>query len=156
MSLVKWIVVGLLSLPLAEIVAFVAVAALIGPALALVFVLATSLAGFALLRLHLKSNSVRLRTADGRIQFTAASFDSPGLPVTVAAILLIIPGFLTDVLALALLVPETRRRLAAVLSGGRYRGAKRGPAVVDLDPGEWRRERDPVLQDDREGRERRD
>ncbi len=151
--MLRLIAFGLLGLPIAEILAFAGVAALIGLLWALALVLASVLAGIILLRWQFRAHSVRLRSADGRFQFTAANLDAPGIPVTLAAILFIIPGFLTDIAALAMLVPTARRWLGALLTG-RARNRTRGPSVVDLDPDQWRRERDPALPDDRERRPR--
>jgi len=154
MNVAKWLLLGVLALPLAELVTFIVVAAYIGFAWALLLILAGSLLGGLVLR-HAGGNHiarVRLAMADGG--FTAVQADSDGFFILFAGILLLIPGFITDVLGLALLLGPLRRKLAAFI-GGRTAPVRRD-GVVDLDPEQWRRMPDPALpdrhDDDRTGR----
>ena len=57
MNVAKWLLSGLLALPLLELVAFIVVAALIGFGWALVLILASSVAGFLILR-HAGGNHI--------------------------------------------------------------------------------------------------
>jgi UPF0716 protein FxsA len=64
-----------------------------------------------------------------------------GVMTVLAGLLLILPGFLTDLVGIALLIPPARRWCGRVFQtwiGRRNRDKKRGqPSVVDLAPGEW-------------------
>ena len=74
-----------------------------------------------------------------------------------AAILLLIPGFITDVIGLLLLIAPLRRLLGALLLKAFTAGSPpRRDGVVDLDPDEWRQVSDKVpdakLRDERDRR----
>lgn len=147
MNVAKWLLLAILALPVAELVVFIVVAASIGFGLALVLVLTTSLAGGLLLR-HAGGNHIaRVRVAmnEGLNQgrFTAIQADSAGAATLFAGILLLVPGFITDVLAVLLLIAPLRR----VLAGGFTHGPppRRADGVVDLEPEQWQRVPDPGL-----------
>jgi UPF0716 protein FxsA len=144
MSLVKWIAIGLLLLPLAEIAVFALVAAAIGVLEAFILLLATSAAGVILIRRLGSGRSIRLRTADGRFGVTSAHLNAGDLAHAAGAILLAIPGFLTDIAGVILLIPPARRWIAATVLAD-WERRRRDPSVVDLEPEEWQRERDPTL-----------
>jgi UPF0716 protein FxsA len=131
---VRWVLAGLLLLPIAELAVFLAIASEIGVLAALSVMLATSLAGAAVIRGAGRAARSRLRAAVG-----ASTLDAgiPGLFTLLAGILLLVPGFLTDVAGALLLVPALQRRILASLlrSFGQAR-AKTAP-VVELDPDEW-------------------
>ncbi len=123
-----------------ELAAFIAVAQNIGFGGALLLGLATSLAGFALLR----------QTGRGALEYWRSSISSArsqqgdmidGLIRALAAILLILPGFVSDLVGLALAAPSVRQILARRFgaSGGAPASVhRRGrPEIVDLAPGEW-------------------
>ena len=153
MNLAKWLILALLALPLAELAAFIAVAATIGFAWALALVLAGSLAGALVLR-HAGGNHiarVRVALSDGGV--TALQADSSGFLVLLAGILLLIPGFITDLAGLLLLVAPLRQALGAWLRGGAPPPRRDG--VVDLEPEQWRRMGDPALPDRRDNDEKR-
>ena len=152
MNVAKWLLLGVLSLPIAELVTFIVVAAHIGFALALLLILAGSLLGGLVLR-HAGGNHiarVRLAMADGG--FTAVQADSDGFLILFAGILLLIPGFITDVLGLALLVGPLRRAIASFVGG--QAAPRRRDGVVDLEPEQWHRMPDPALPDRRDGDDR--
>lgn len=116
---------------LAEIVVFVAVGGAIGVLPAIGLLLATSVIGFAVLR----GQGGRAFLAIGeamRARRDPQREIAQGLLVTVAGLLLVIPGFLTDLAGLVLLAPPVRalvgRRAArrTVHPGGPVRAA--GPA----------------------------
>ena len=148
MNVAKWLLLALLALPLAELAAFIAVAATIGFIWALALVLAGSLAGALVLRHAGGSHIARVRVALGEGGFTALQADSSGFLILLAGILLLIPGFITDVAGLLLLIAPLRQALGTALRGGTQ--PPRGDGVVDLEPEQWRRVPDPVLPDRRD------
>ena len=141
MSLLKWAIFGLLMLPFAEIALFVVIGLKIGFLAAIALMILTSFAGMAAIR-HAGSSEVeRVRTALGDRLVTRVELDGPGFLTVLAGILLVLPGFLTDIVGALLLLPVTRRWIHAALRRAMAR-AERGasrPAVVDLEPDQWRR-----------------
>jgi UPF0716 protein FxsA len=99
---------GVLAVGVLEIVLFVLVAHWIGIGLTLLLVLATSLLGGWLLRREGIRAWRALRTAglDGRPPGAEAS---QGLFGLLGGMLLVVPGFLSDVAGLALLTPPVRK-----------------------------------------------
>ena len=139
MSLVKWGFVGLFLLPLAEIAVFVAVAVAIGWLPAVCLFLATTILGLVILRRSGRSDLDRFRDAFRRDGFRAIHLESPGLGPMLGGILLVFPGFVTDLLGALLLVPLVRRKLRGLAARAREtRRRQRQPEVVDLTPKEWR------------------
>jgi len=139
MSLVKWAFIGLLVLPAAEIIFFIAVAALIGWLSAVALFLTTSVAGVMLLKRSGRADLERFRAAFARDGIRAVHLESPGLATIVGGILLVLPGFITDILGVALFVPVLRRWGAAWLASAarERRRASRDPSIIDLEPSEW-------------------
>ena len=113
MSLVKWTLIGLLVLPAAELLAFLLMAALIGWWWAAGLFIATSIVGVLLLRRFGRADLDRLRTAFARDGIRALHLETPGMATMLGGILLIFPGFITDLLGAALLLPAVRRWAAA-------------------------------------------
>jgi UPF0716 protein FxsA len=147
MSLLKWVFIGLFILPLAEIAALLLVAAMIGWPLTIVCFLATSAIGAFLLQKSGGSELGRLRRAIGTDGLRGLHLETPGLGPVLAAILLVIPGFVTDIVGAALLLPVCRRWAAAMLERAARRRRQRprdksAPPVIDLEPGEWHQEPD--------------
>jgi UPF0716 protein FxsA len=140
MNVAKWLSLTLLALPFLELAAFVAVAAAIGFGWALGLVIAGSLAGAWMLHSAGATHIGRVRVALGEGSFTALQADSNGSLVLLAGILLLIPGFITDIIALFVLAALLRRTL---------RGAQppRGDGIVDLAPEQWRQVPEPSLPD---------
>ncbi len=123
--MLRLIALTALALPFLEIAGFVWLGGELGVALTLVWVIGAMIGGFLLLR-HTGLQAVgRLRAAlaegkePGRSIIDAACFAG-------AAMLLIIPGFVSDGLAAILLLPITRhwllRRTAAHFEARVYRG----------------------------------
>lgn len=152
MNVAKWLLLAFLALPLAELAVFVAVAATIGFAMALGLVLVGSLAGGLVLR-HAGGNHIaRVRVALDQGSFTSLQADdSSGAVTLLAGILLLIPGFITDLLGLLLLIVPLRRAAFSRFQGGAP--PRRADGMVDLEPEQWQRVPDPVLPD-RRGDER--
>jgi UPF0716 protein FxsA len=136
---VKAIAIGLLAWPAAEIVAFLIVAAAAGFFNAVILIALMSLAGAAVLRHFGSGQRQRTETARG---FISASAWSGGLAPGLGGLLLLIPGFLSGALGVLILLPPSRRLLAAGLRrmfAARQPQQRRqaDPGVVDLSPGEW-------------------
>ncbi len=104
------LLVALLAFPFAEIALLIVVGRAIGVAATLALLVLAVLAGLALIRLHGFATLLRLRAAlargepPGQVLFEGAC-------VAGAGVLLIVPGFLSDGLALALLTFLPLRRL---------------------------------------------
>jgi UPF0716 protein FxsA len=140
MSLVKWVFIGLIALPAAELLAFVMVASLIGWLRAAALFVGTSVVGVLLLRKSGRADLARFRAAFAERGVRAVHLETPGVAAIIGGILLTFPGFITDALGAALFVPIIRRwttaRLAT-LARDRRQG-RRDDRVIDLEPGEWR------------------
>jgi UPF0716 protein FxsA len=123
----------------AELVAFGAVVHLIGFAGAIAACLLTSMAGVAMLRRLGATAVVRLRQAACR----GAERNSlsrhrlvDGTLEALGAVLLILPGFVSDLAGFALAAPSFRLWIIERLNLGRL-GHRRAPALIDLAPREW-------------------
>jgi UPF0716 protein FxsA len=128
----RWVLVGFLLLPIAELAVFLAVASEIGVLPALGLQLATSLAGAAIIR-HAGRAPVSTLRADPGENASPAAF-------TVAAgILLLVPGFLTDIAGALVLIPIVQRHVLAMLLRALGKPRPDGAPIVELDPGEWHR-----------------
>ncbi len=99
------------AVPLVEIAAFVEVGGWIGLWPTLAVVVATAVAGSALLRVQGLAVWQRVRQSLARNEMPVAEAVD-GLCLLVAATLLLTPGFVTDVVGFALLVPPFRRAAA--------------------------------------------
>jgi UPF0716 family protein affecting phage T7 exclusion len=139
MSLVKWSFIGLLVLPAAEVAAFLLVAALIGWLAATTLFVATSIIGFILLRRSGRGDLDRLRAAFAQDGIQALHLETPGAAPMLGGILLIFPGFITDILGAALFLPPLRRWAVGRLARAarERRRARRDDHVIDLAPDEW-------------------
>src|SRR5215470_1855801 len=140
MRLGKWIAIGVLAMPAIEIGGFIAIAALIGLLWALALTVATSLVGALILR-HAGRPGLDGRNLASR-QDDASSTAPPGngLIIKVAGILLLLPGFVTDIAGGLLLIPPLRRRVGATIRRAILAVALHEERpVVDLGPDEWRR-----------------
>lgn len=105
----------LLLWPLIEIALFVTLGGALGLWLTLAIVLGTGILGvFLLQRLGLRS-AERLRAEMGRMRDPLGQAGDSAL-LALAALLLILPGFLTDALGALLLIPPLRRLIIAQLT----------------------------------------
>ena len=133
-----WLFAGFLALPLIEIALFVTVGGWLGLWLTLAIVLGTGVAGVLVMRWQ------GVHAMEGLRQATQLRRDPMGQVaddalVMMAGILLILPGFMTDMLGLLLLIPPVRglviRAMAArvqVHMAGSDTGQRRsGPDVID-------------------------
>jgi UPF0716 protein FxsA len=135
----------LLLLPLIEIAGFAWVGSQIGALNTVLLVLLSGALGIVLLQ---RQGLDALRKAQGRLQAGQApvreAFD--GLCLALAGILLVIPGFLTDIIALLLFLPPIRQamfvRMAKLMQEGKVHmsasatdahGTRRTTTVIEAD-----------------------
>lgn len=118
-----WLLAMLIAWPLVEITLFVTLGAWLGLWLTLAVVVGTAFAGVAILRSRGSRAGADLRAAmDAR--------RSPGSVVAgevltaMAAVFLILPGFLTDTLGVLLLLPPVRRLIVARIAERARRSAR--------------------------------
>jgi UPF0716 protein FxsA len=138
MTFIKWALIGLLTLPLAEIATFLLVVHLTGWFWAIALSLATSVIGILLLGRAGRRDLERLRQAMAGDGSRALHLGSAGPATMIAGILLILPGFITDLLGAALLVAPLRRWTARHLAKQRRKRRRpRDSRMIDLEPGEW-------------------
>ena len=140
----------LLALPLLEIAGFVIVGREVGALATVGLVVASGIAGVLLLRHQGFGVMARVRAemAGGGDPSRQLAH---GAMIVVAAILLIIPGFITDIIGLLLFLPPVRDLAWSRLKGrivvatdfttGGFRGRSRDK-VIDLDDGDYSREDD--------------
>jgi UPF0716 protein FxsA len=139
MSLVKWAFMVIVLLPVAEIALFIVMALTIGWLWTLALFLGTSLAGVMLLRHSGRQKLDQFGAALAKEGVRAIHLESPGLAPMLGGILLVLPGFITDVLGAALFFPPLRRWAGAAF-GRAVRERRRdphAPAVIDLAPDQW-------------------
>jgi UPF0716 protein FxsA len=140
----------LLALPLLEIAGFVVVGRQVGALATVGLVLASSIAGALLLRHQGFSVMTRIRAEMDAGRDPSRQL-AHGAMIVLAAILLIIPGFITDIIGLLLFLPPVRDLawralkgrvvLATNFSTGGFRGRQRDK-VIDLDDGDYSRSDD--------------
>jgi UPF0716 family protein affecting phage T7 exclusion len=141
MHILRRLAVFLAVLPLLELVVFVAVASTVGFWNAVLLTVATSAIGALLLRRAGQTNLRQFQHSVSEGLAISGNVAGPGLFTLLAGLLLLLPGFLTDLIAVLMLVPQVRRLFAAmVLRTLQTEAAKPPPGVVDLEPGEWRDE----------------
>ena len=131
----------------AELAAFAVVVHLIGFAGAILACILTTLAGLSTLRRAGLSAILRLRQAvAGRTSEQQALSREAVLDGTLAglgAVLLILPGFVSDLVGLALAAPSVRVWVAERLKSGKI-GRPAAPRVTELAPWEWSRHDGPL------------
>ena len=143
--MVKWIIIAILLLPVVEIGVFVLVAALIGLLWAFMLMLATTLAGFLVLRNAGRGRLARFRVAVADSDVTGFEANTGGFLTVLGGLLLFLPGFVTDVIGALLLIRPVRRWCGAAFRRALNRRTGR-KEVIDLAPGEWTQVRDPELE----------
>lgn len=103
-----------LGIPLAEIALFVVIGGRIGVLATIAIVIVTAIAGAWLVRRQGLETLNRAR-ADIERNVVPAGAMSEGLAILVAGAFLLTPGFLTDTIGFALLIPPVRRSLIAAI-----------------------------------------
>jgi UPF0716 protein FxsA len=135
--MVKWIIVAILLLPLAEIAAFILVAVIVGLPCALMLMLATSLTGFWVLRRAGRGRIARFRVAVADTDVAGIQANTAGFLTVLAGLLLFLPGFLTDLIGLALLIGPVRRWCGRTFRQWVRRRNPGDRSTIDLAPDEW-------------------
>lgn len=128
-----------------EVLAFCLVAEAVGTPRAILLGVMSSLLGLILLRRAGTSAIMKLRAnMDGRL-LTGGDKGQflDEMLATAGALALLLPGFLSDIVGLALAVPAVRDRAAAWVKSRSFwkgvAGSRSGPATIDLQPEDWRR-----------------
>jgi UPF0716 protein FxsA len=139
MHALRIIAVAILVMPIAEVIAFILVAEVVGFAKALTLLIAVSLAGVVLLGRIARTTAMRPHGRAEDLRITAISYGNTGATAGIAGILLIIPGFITGLLGASAMVPMFRRWMLADLRR-RLAAKTRDDTsdVIDLAPTEWR------------------
>jgi UPF0716 protein FxsA len=142
----KLIAIGCLALPFLEIAAFWLVAAKIGFFNAFFLLLAGSAAGVMLLSFLGRRFLARVMTSL-RERDQADLATKPGSILTgIGALLIAIPGFITDAIGIALLLPPVQRWLVSAFPVS----VERNDGVIELKDGEWSRLPDRRIGEDPE------
>lgn len=149
MNVAIWLLIGLLALPMVEIAVFVTVAVWVGFNWALLGIVTGSLAGVLMLRSG-GAQIGQIRIVLGDRQMSALEADTGSMMFLVAGILLLVPGFITDLIGLVLLTKPVRRAFAALILRAIRSPPQRGGGVVDLEPDQWRHVPPEKLSDRRE------
>jgi UPF0716 protein FxsA len=131
----KLILLGLLGLVVAEAAVFLAIAWIFGSFVALIALAATSVLGMLVLARMGRRLAGRVAEILASGTLGEAGTRSSGVLTTLAGLLLVLPGFITDCIGLLLLLPAIQRRLIDRAPLGRTRPAGR---VLDLDRSQWR------------------
>lgn len=152
---IPFISIFLLALPFLEIAGFILVGRQIGVLATLGLVIGAAVAGAALLRIQGLGTMERVRREMDAGRDPSRELAN-GAMMVVAAILLLIPGFVTDLLGLSLLLPPVRqvawrllqRRIVVVSQGfSGFSGERRSRGrTIDLDSDEY--SRDPDSEED--------
>jgi Protein affecting phage T7 exclusion by the F plasmid len=139
--------IGLILVPIVEIALLIKVGQTIGLLWTLGLLIAATLGGALLLRLEGLAviGQMRASVETGRLP---ARTVADAIMIGLAAVLLVLPGFLSDILAIALLLPPVRSLIYAALSrrmvvvdtgAGSYQDPRvRGPRTIDLDDEDYR------------------
>jgi len=140
----RFVLLVFLLLPIVEIALFILVGQAIGLVPTLLAVIAAALGGALVVRMQGLSLLADIRKSMSRGEMPGRAI-ADAMMVGVAGILLLLPGFFTDVLALLLLIPPFRSLLygllaarVVVVGGGRPAGPPEGPRVIDLDDSDYR------------------
>nr|WP_281393027.1 FxsA family protein [Roseibium litorale] len=132
-------------MPLIEIAVFIEVGSLIGAVPTILLTILTAVAGTFMLRQQGLSLLMRMQKELDAGQVPGTDI-MHGAMIVLASILLLIPGFVTDILGLLLFVPPIRDAIArfiiarsnvVVVGGGAPR--RREDGVIDLDEEDWTR-----------------
>lgn len=132
------ILICFIGLPIAELYGLLAVGARIGALRTLLLLILAAAAGVVVMRHHGMRGLWQMRSALGRGQSPAQPMLET-LLAQIAGVLLILPGFIGDALALVLLLPPVRRLLVRRLVGATSNPPQANTHVIE---GEFRRRDD--------------
>jgi UPF0716 protein FxsA len=142
-----WLFLAFLAIPLVEIGLFVVIGGAIGLWLTLIWVVVSAFLGIIVLKGVASLGPISLSANMIEMQDTQSPL-AHRLLVAIAGGLLIIPGFLTDAVGLALLIPPLRRQIMRLVAWrlGNPASTAAGSAPID---GEWREVRttEPKMSD---------
>lgn len=132
-----------IGVPLVELYFLIQVGSEIGAVRTIGLSILTAFIGAALVRMQGFGVLMRVRAASDRDEVPALEL-MDGALILVAGLLLLLPGFLTDAVGFALLVPPLRRFLIArfvrvIPHQARSGGESEHPRIIE---GEYRREKD--------------
>lgn len=140
----RFILIALLLLPFIEIAGFIWVGGQIGILATLAAVVLTAFIGIAIVRRQGLGMVLDSRAMLSRGEVPARQF-AEMMMIGMAGVLLVIPGFITDAIGFALLIPPVRGWLYRLMSRNMvvvttYRPSQPGPAYksIDLDDGDYR------------------
>lgn len=142
MSLIHWLFLLFLTMPLAEIYLLLKVGSLIGALPTVGAVVLTAVIGAALVRVQGFSTLAQIRNSIDRGEVPTVALVE-GAFLLVAGALLLTPGFITDAIGFACLCPPLRRFLISeylldrLIVAGRRSGPRGDSGVIE---GEFRRE----------------
>jgi len=142
MNTMRWVLLALVCLPVIEIYLLLRMIGILGFVLTLALLLAAAGAGSYLLRVQGWNAGLRLQQALARGEMPARELLDSGLIAT-GGLLLLLPGFVSDILALCCLWPATRRWIVArMFRGGPLPGyaTETPPSERNVLEGEFRRE----------------
>ncbi len=114
MNIRQWLLAAVLALPLLELYLLIKLFGALGFVLTLALLLGAAGLGMSLLRAQGLSTWMRVQHALARGDMPAREMLESGL-VALGGLLLVIPGFLSDLLALFCLIPASRKILATYL-----------------------------------------
>lgn len=140
MNIAQWAMLAILALPVVEIYLMIMVGAVLGFFPTLLLLLGAAFLGTYLLQTQGWSTWSRLQQSLARGEIPAAELAN-GAVIVIGAALLLLPGFLSDIVALFFLIPTTRKLLARWLINSRLgqqvNSGSKEPGVIE---GEFRRE----------------
>lgn len=116
----------ILLLPLLEIYVLIQVGGAIGGLFTVLLVILMAILGLLTLRLQGVATAFRARAALARGELPGSAL-LQGLWFLLAGVLLLIPGFVTDGIALLLFLAPVRRALSRLLVGSMFVPLRRGP-----------------------------
>ncbi len=129
----RLILLGLLGLVVAEAAVFLMVAQALGSLTALILLFTTSIIGAAILGHMGRRLAGRLADMMSR-RDAAVTEGSSGVLTTLGALLLVLPGFLTDLAGALMLAPSIQRRLLEMPT---FRRNRPEGSVLELDRSQW-------------------
>lgn len=149
--MIRYLAFGLVALPIIEITIFIKVGQTIGLLPTLALIVGAALLGGLLLRAQGLSVLTQLRSNFSAGRMPARTI-ADTMMIGLAALFLVLPGFLSDIVALLLLIPGVRSWIYGSLaarvtvvatrsttaSATSYERPLKGPGVIDLDDDDYR------------------